>query len=140
MSILKSEKLKALVENYALEHKKAALSIHEVLCLVDKCPKENDQSYLPSKHRNDRILIPLPNGLKLIAQQNDDSLFCNEIFIGLAQADGSWLQDLAIVRQDFQYGEDGIHWSKDKYEVLVYGDENDEDYTHRFEIGTCKEE
>lgn len=49
------------------------------------------------KKENERIAIDLPNGLKLVAEQNQDPDFPNEIFVGIENGDGVWLQDLATM-------------------------------------------
>ena len=89
----------------------------------------------------DRIKIPLFNGFSLVAERNADPTYNREIFIGLVDDSGVWYQDLAIVRN--AYGYDGgwnVLWEENLYEVLVYSDKDNEDFTHDFTIGLHKEE
>ena len=84
-----------------------------------------------------RIVIPLPNGFKLVAEGSTDPNYPYEIYVGILGDDDVWYQDLAVVRNAYHY-EEGVQahvHDEDKYEVLVYGNENDEDYTESFEIG-----
>ena len=92
-----------------------------------------------------RIEINIGNGMKIVAEQNPDSTFDREIYIGIENSKGAWIQDLAIVRQDYkyeqaEYGEDELKWKDDMMEVLVWGNPNNEDWTNSFQIGVWKEE
>lgn len=83
-----------------------------------------------------KIVIPLSNGYKLVAVQNTDPNYRNEIFIGITNGDGEWWQDLAVVRNAYEIGDDlGVRWKEDEFDVLVYSDENNEDFTHDFTVG-----
>ena len=88
-----------------------------------------------NEKQNNRIEISLPNGMKLVAEQNQDPNYDKEIYIGLETLDGSWYQDLAVVRNAY-FINDNLQtvWDSAKMEVLVYADENDEDYTNKFSI------
>lgn len=88
---------------------------------------------------NNRIVIPLPNGFKLVAEQNDDPTYSREIFIGIMDRNGVWYQDLAIVRNAYTYDGDKVKWKEEEFEVLVYSDEDNEDFTHEFSIGMYHE-
>ena len=60
----------------------------------------------------------------------------NEIFIGVMKDDGVWYQDLAIVRNAYSYNSTAeVQWDEENFEVLVFGNENDEDYTECFCVG-----
>ena len=90
-----------------------------------------------------RIEISIGNGMKIVAEQNLDSTFDREIYIGIENSKGTWIQDLAIVRQDYKYDDNAepeLKWIDDKFEVLVYGNPNIEDWTNSFQIGLWKEE
>ena len=88
-----------------------------------------------------RIEIELDNGYKLVAETGTDSNYPAEIYVGIETPDGSWWQDLATVKNEYEYNDDGsIEYKDGKYEVLVYGREYEEDYTERFEIDLYKEE
>lgn len=88
-----------------------------------------------SPSNDNRVVIDLPNGLKLVAEQNADSEYGNEIYIGIATSDDIWIQDLAVVRNAY-FTDDNliVHWEPDKFEVLVYADEDDADYTNKFSV------
>lgn len=84
--------------------------------------------------------IPLGNGINLVAEQGTDPNFSREIYIGLANDNDMWVQDLAIVRQKYKLIGDSeiVGYVDGEYQVLVYSDENDEDYTHKFDIKECR--
>ena len=79
-----------------------------------------------------RFEIELPNGYKLVAEQNADLNYPNEVYVGVLDDRGAWHQDLAVVRAGHM-GEPFASNNKN-FEVLVYSDAYDEDYTHRFSI------
>lgn len=90
--------------------------------------------------RENKMVVPFQNQYSLVAIQNEDPEYTNEIFIGVMNADGSWHQDLAIVRNAYEYdGEGNVVWKPGKFEVLVYGDADLCDYTNRFSIDMWKE-
>lgn len=83
------------------------------------------------------IKIPIGNGINIVAEQGIDSSFPREIYIGLVNDNDMWLQDLAIVRQAYKLSDgenDGVDYIDGKYQVLVYADKDNEDYTHKFDI------
>lgn len=81
-----------------------------------------------------KIVIDLHNGTKLVAEEGCDSTFPGEIYIGIMDESEVFWQDLAVVRG--KYNNNGIEprYGDDKFEVLVYTDEKNEDYTKKFEI------
>ena len=81
-----------------------------------------------------KIRIPLPNGKFLIAECDPGSMFDKEIYVGIEDADGSFIQDLVVVRNAYSL-EDGLTYEPNKYEVMVYVDKDVEDYTDKFVIG-----
>ena len=84
----------------------------------------------------ERISIKLNDGHYLVAEHNSDPTFNNEIYIGLDDENGCFVQDLAIVRQAYTFKGplDGVNYIPEKYQVLVFGDSDDEDFTEKFEI------
>lgn len=88
---------------------------------------------------NTRMEINLGNGLKLVAERNMDSNYDREIFISI-EKDGAWHQDLALVRPEYtyestdnyEYGD--IKWRNDLFEVLVWGNPNNDDWTNSYQI------
>lgn len=87
-----------------------------------------------------KIVIELPNGYQLVAERNTDPNYQNEIFIGISDGNGVWWQDLAVVRNAYVIDGDDIVWKDGEFDVLVYSDENNEDFTHDFTIGLYRED
>ena len=92
---------------------------------------------------NNRIVIDL-GFAKLVAEKGIDDKY-NEIYVGI-EKNGVWVQDLAILREKFHYKDS--HDSdilptvvnEGKFEVLVYANKDDEDYTNKFIIEQYCEE
>lgn len=83
-----------------------------------------------------RIEIELQNGYKLVAEQNADPQYSREMFIGVITPDGVWYQDLAVIRSSYRYdGDNKIVWDDKSFDVLVYGNEDGEDFTEEFSVG-----
>ena len=87
-----------------------------------------------------KIVIPLNNGYKLVAEQNTDSEYNKEIFVGIESESGSWFQDLVVVRPTYKLDKEHVEFSSDKFEVLVFGNGDEEDFTDHFEIGLAKDD
>ena len=85
---------------------------------------------------NCRIVIELPNGYKLVAEQNSDPSFNREIYVSVFDSDDIWHQDLAIIRNSYTIEEgDKVVWEDDQFDVLVFGNEDNEDFTDDFSVG-----
>ena len=90
-----------------------------------------------------RIRIPLTDNMALVAEKGLDGDY-KEIYIGI-EKDGIWYQDLAFVRECYHYGdrqdEKGSETIPEhgKYEVAVYADDSQEDYTDIFRIREYEE-
>ena len=78
-----------------------------------------------------RIEVPLPNGEKIVAEVNPDPAY-PEIYVSLEDSDGYYIQDLCIIGS--QYDDKTLDPVRDLFRVLVYGNENSEDFTHEIEI------
>lgn len=87
-----------------------------------------------------KIVIPLDNGFKLVAEQNVNSEFDKEIFIGLETETGAYHQDLAIIRPTYTFENDNVKFNSDMFEMLIFGDEKREDYTNKFTVPLYKPE
>lgn len=88
---------------------------------------------------NNRIVIPLSNGYQLVAEQNTATEYNKEIFIGITDDNGVWYQDLAIVRNAYYLNDKWqVEWKDEEFDVLVYSNENNEDFTHDFTVGLYK--
>lgn len=88
----------------------------------------------------ENVRIHLYDNTFLVAEQNEGLVY-KELYIGI-EKDGVWIQDLATVREKYHYDDNVLHVVHDhgEYEVLVYADKEDEDYTHKFVIGEYREE
>ena len=86
-----------------------------------------------------KIEVPLASGYKLIAEQNIDSEFNKEIFIGIETDTGAYIQDLAIIRPTYKYNNNEVVFSSDKFEMLIFGDEKREDFTNKFTVSLYEE-
>ena len=75
----------------------------------------------------------------LVAEKGNDKNY-NEICIGLEDKNGCWLQDLAIVGQKYHYTNRTEIVQDKGIDIRVYADKDNEDYTHRFEVGVYDEE
>ena len=75
----------------------------------------------------------------LVAERGTDKNY-HEIFIGIEDKGGVWVQDLAIVGQKYHYTDEGEIVQDKGINVMVYADKDDEDYTNKFEIGIYEEE
>lgn len=71
----------------------------------------------------------MDNGNRIVVEHDTDPRSSNELYIGVVDVNGVWIQDIAVVRSML---------STDKFEVLVYADAYDEDYTNRFVIDTYR--
>lgn len=80
-----------------------------------------------------RIVIPLKNGVSLVAEASTNPDFPCEIYVGLMK-DGVWIQDLCAVTQEYQYENGDVQFSDTATNVLVWSNENYEDYTHKFTV------
>lgn len=74
----------------------------------------------------------------LVAEKGADKNY-NEIILGLEDKDGVWLQDIAIVGQQYHYENCSVVNEKG-IDVKVYSDCNNEDFTDEFKIGIYEEE
>ena len=81
----------------------------------------------------DNVSIPVGDNLYLCAEINPDKDY-REIYVGTKEASGCWRQDLAVVRQKYHYGDNLAVVQDEQFEVLVYADETQEDFTNRFVV------
>lgn len=93
---------------------------------------------MPNNKEN-KVEIELPNGYKLVAEQNTGSDYPYEMYVGIVAPGGGWIQDLVTVRNSYKHNEDReVEWSDDSFDVFVFGNKDDEDYTEEFQIGLWK--
>ena len=70
--------------------------------------------------------------LTLVAEVNQEPAY-KEIFIGLKDKNGVYIQDLAIVGFQYHYDGDEVV-NKRAISIKVYADAQNEDYTHLFPV------
>lgn len=86
----------------------------------------------------DKIKIDLGFAV-LVAEKGIDNNY-REIYLSLEDKNGVWLQDLAIVGQQYHYDEE-LNVVNDKgIDVKIYADSNNEDFTDEFGINIYEEE
>ena len=76
----------------------------------------------------DKIIIDLPNGDQMVAEKCEHA--GGQIAIGIMH-DGCWVQDLTVVETAI---DEHSKYAEDKFNVYVFGNEYNEDYTECFEI------
>ena len=81
-----------------------------------------------------RVVIDLPNGYKLVAEQNLNSQFDREIYISVYDRHCLLHQHLATVRNSYTLKGDKVVWEDGQFDVLVFGNEDDEHFTDSFSI------
>ena len=79
--------------------------------------------------------IKLNENTYLCAAESPDPYKELSVYI---EKDGMVWQDLAVVREKYHYDNDNVV-GEGKYEVFVYADESNEDFTHKFVIEEYKE-
>lgn len=102
---------------------------------IDQTLELSDVAKLIAIWRNTRrLVIPLDNGFKLVAEQGTDPDYDRELYVGIERTDGGY-QQLAVIRNAYVWARgDKVTWKEDEAEVLVYGDENKDDYTENISI------
>lgn len=78
--------------------------------------------------------IPIGNGVNLVAEKSTDPSFPKEIYVGLCTDEDVWVQNLAIIRQKYEIKDNEVNYIDEIFQVLVYADDESEDYTNIFEI------
>jgi len=126
MGISKQEVIKAIDKRMPMDAKAIHL-LNSIIKDIEMLPEES------------AIKIDLDNGTKLVAETG--FVDYNEIYVFIEDKDGLAKQDLAIVGQEFVYGEDDKVINKDgQFSVKVYEDETNENWTEDFHILEYREE
>jgi len=86
-----------------------------------------------------KISIQLSNNYKLIAEQNTGE-FDKELFIGIEDETGRYHQDLVIVRPTYKFENNDVVFGSDKFEILVFGEADKEDFTDKYTVPLYKED
>ena len=71
-----------------------------------------------------KIIVNLPNGDSLVAE-----VCAGSIGVGIMR-DDDWIQDLVVVEASHKDGK----YIEDKFDIYVYGNENEEEYTECFGV------
>ena len=86
-----------------------------------------------------KIKIPLEDGYQLILEQNTGE-FDKEVYVGVENPSGVYIQDLAIVRPSYKLEDTKVKFFSNLFEVLIFADSHQEDYTDKFVIQRVKED
>lgn len=86
----------------------------------------------------DKFVIPLSNGYKLISERNTGE-FDKELYIGIEDPSGVYVQDLAVIRPTYTFKDNDVIFDADKFEILLFGDSELEDYTDKFVVPLHKD-
>lgn len=86
----------------------------------------------------DKIKIDLGFAV-LVAEKCIDNNY-REIYLSLEDKNGVWLQDLAIVGQQYHYDEELNVVNDRGIDVKIYADSNNQDFTDEFGINIYEEE
>lgn len=82
---------------------------------------------------NEKIEVAIPGGRTLVVETNDDPEFPYEVFVGITDSQDRFLQNLALIGQDYDYPSNDHRWLN-RYSVRVWGDSENEDWTDEFII------
>ena len=85
----------------------------------------------------DKIKIDLGFAV-LVAEKGIDNNY-REIYLSLEDKNGVWLQDLAIVGQQYHYDEELNVVNDRGIDVKIYADSNNEDFIDEFGINIYEE-
>ena len=85
----------------------------------------------------EKIKISLGNNTYLIAEKYPEESSIRELSIYI-EKNGVVHQDIAVIRECYDYDDEGIINEAGQYEVLVWADEQSEDYTHKIKIKEYK--
>ena len=86
----------------------------------------------------DKIKIDLGFAV-LVAEKGIDNNY-REIYLSLEDKNGVWLQDLAIVGQQYHYDEELNVVNDRGIDVKIYADSNNEDFTDESGVNIYEEE
>ena len=87
-----------------------------------------------------KIIIPFNEKYNLVAENLKDPEYPCEVGIFVEDKNGVFVQDLAIVQKPYTYSNGEPIFSDDSVNLLVFGDENSEDYTEKKNIKIYKGE
>ena len=81
----------------------------------------------------ERFVIPLSNGYSIVSERNTGE-FNQELYVGIEDSTGAYVQDLVVVRPTYTFKDNNVVFDSDKFEILVFGDADQEDYTEKFTV------
>lgn len=94
-----------------------------------------------SNPKYERLEIPVGNGFKIVAERNSDPGYDRELYVGIVDADGAWIQDLVCVQNEYRYKDDGqMDWVDGSFRVIVWADPEQDDMTNEFVIPVREDE
>ena len=84
-----------------------------------------------------KIEVPLNDGDRLVAEVNPNQPF-REIFIGIENKEGGWVQDLACIGQDYEIEDDLSVKNVDNfYRIRLWTDPETEELTFDHLVHRC---
>ena len=86
-----------------------------------------------------RFTIELSNGYKLVSERNTGE-FDKELYVGIEDPSGSYVQDLVIVRPTYKFKDNAVDFDADTFEILVFGDATKEDFTDKYTVPLYKDD
>jgi len=87
----------------------------------------------------DKFSIELSNGYKIVSERNTGE-FDKELYVGIESPNGAYVQDLVIIRPTYKFKEDHVDFDSDKFEILVFGDADKDDYTDKYTVPLHEDE
>lgn len=87
----------------------------------------------------DRFTIELSNGYKIVSERNTGE-FDKELYVGLEDPSGAYVQDLVIVRPTYKFKDNQVNFDADKFEILVFADAKTEDFTDKYVVPLYQDE
>ena len=101
----------------------------------------NIYDILDDRDLDERVSVALPDGHRLVAELSSNRDFPYELYVGLEDESGSWVQDLMSVcnAYTFTVGDTDPQYLPGVFDAHVWADPYDEDYTESFAITAFKE-
>lgn len=108
-------------------------------CQIEEISKFLEEYSTSSKKENKPIVIQVSENTRLVAMQNHNVPFDKEINVFLEKKENEkyvFSQDIARISPNMELDEytNSLAYKKNLINAYVYGDEENEDYTKKFEI------
>lgn len=90
----------------------------------------------------ERVSVALPDGHTLVAELSSNSDFPYQLYVGLEDESGSWVQELMRVGNAYTFtaGDTDPQYLPGVLDAYVWADPYDEDYTENYTITVYKDE